>query len=337
MTEQPSGPVWRVVDSTRVNYAESTTSGTSRILAVGRSGLIVAETPFHPGSPDQPGDTGTVRVGGRTVSVVDCVVGAVHAHTRRLLVGADIPVPVGAAGWYWVVVHLLAGDLPAVPGSVVSLRVDAARRRELSVAHTAHHLSGLALNASLASLWRRGMPPDTLGNPDFDTIAWSSTSVTATGFTDSYRIRTWSSRDGGLDPDGLDSLAHVLGRAVSDRIRRWLGRRSSIRFGAAGPHLTDLRWWDCDLPQGTARVTCGGVHASDLRMVPGVHVTASLSADRTELILSGAIGGRQRQGFDLRASRQHFGPNPSRPGARTRIGPSHAAGHLHSGLRAIRH
>jgi alanyl-tRNA synthetase len=314
MTEQPSSPVLQVVDSTKVTFPGGATSGTSRVLAAGSWGLIVEETPFTPRRAGQPADTGAIEIAGQSLSVVDCLVGAVEYGSGRLVIGRAIPVSHGATGWHWVVVHVLDDNPDAVLGTEVSLRVDQARRHELSVAHTARHLSGLALNATLASLWSQGMPPDSLGHPNFDALALASSTITRSGFCDRYRIRTSAPEAGELDPDGLEAIVAILGRAVTDRIRRWLSRRAPIRSVAAGPYLGDPRSWECDLTQGTVRLTCGGNHAIDLGVIAGIQVIATLSAERTELTLTGAVTARQ-------------------PG----VGPARVARHLHTGLRAIRH
>jgi alanyl-tRNA synthetase len=321
MTEQPSSPVSGIADSTIVTFPAGATSGTSRVLASGPWGLIVRETPFHPLNPrwpDQPADTGTVEIAGRTASVVDCLVGSVELGTGRLIIGADVPVPHGAEGWHWVVVHVLDEDLSAVVGTEATLRVDSRRRHDLSIAHTARHLSGLALNATLASLWSKGVPADSLGNPNFDALALSSSAITTNGFRDTYRIRTWSPHGGDFDAEGLEALVKGLGLAITDRIQRWLLTPAPIRVTAAGPSLADPRSWECDLPQATARVACGGTHPVDLGAIADIDVTATLSGGHTELALSGAVIGRS-------------------PGASPRTRASRAARYVHTGLRAIRH
>jgi alanyl-tRNA synthetase len=318
MTEQASSGVWRVVDNTRVTFPGGSITGTSRVLAAGDWGLIVEETPFSPRRPDQRGDTGSVEIAGWTVSVVDCLVGAVELGSGRLMIGDEIPVRPGASGWHWVVVHVLQDGSIAAPGSDVVLLVDPVHRRQSAITHTAHHLSSLALNAMLASLCGDGVPADSLGHADFAASALASSSVTSSGFRDTYRIRTGPVDGDDVEGEPLDGLATMLGRAVTDRVRRWLSRRAPIRMISGGPYLTDPCSWECDLPQGTARVLCRGPHADDLSLIGGVQVTASLSADGTELTLSGTV-------------------RPAQPGSRGRIGPRRAARDLHTGLKAIRH
>jgi alanyl-tRNA synthetase len=321
MTEQPSSPVARVADSTLVTFSGGATVGTSHVLASGSWGLLVEETPFHPFNrrwPGQPADTGTIVIAGRSASVVDCLVGAVEVSTEELFIGTDIPVPHAAEGWHWLVVHVLDHNLGAVAGAEASLRVDQRRRHQLSVAHTARHLSGLALNETLAPLWSKGIPADSLGNPNFDALALSSSAVTTTGFRDTYRIRTWSGQDGAFDAERLESLATILGLAVTDRIRRWLATPAPIRVVPVGPRLADLRSWECDLAQGTARVPCGGTHPVNLAAIADIKVTATLSEGHTELTLTGAVIARH-------------------PGTRSRTRASHGARYVHTGLKAIRH
>src|ERR1051325_2123728 len=82
-----------VTASTTVTFPSGAVTGTSRLVAAvplpAGTGLVVAETPFHPLDhtwPDQPADHGTVTAGGQTAEVRDCVTGAVeHGGTELLL------------------------------------------------------------------------------------------------------------------------------------------------------------------------------------------------------------------------------------------------------------
>lgn len=326
MTEQPYSPLPRVADSTKVTFPAGATNGTSRVLASGSWGLIVEETPFHPLNPrwpDQPADTGTIEIAGWLASVVDCLVGAVEFESGRLLIGADIPVPHGAPGWHWVVVHVLNPDpdrdlhveIAVETGVDAILRVNPRRRLGLSLAHTTRHLCGLALNATLAPLAPAGMPVDSLGQANFDALTLSSSAITTTGFRNTYRIWTGPLSE---DTAALAPLVHQVGLAVNERVRDWLAEPVTVRVVPAGPGLADPRVWECDLPDGTARVACGGTHPMDLSLIADIRVTATLSADQTELILVGEVIGRS---------------TTFRPRTRT----THAARLIHTGLRAIRH
>lgn len=321
MTEQPTSPVTHIANSTLVTFPDGETRGTSRVVASGSWGLIVEETPFHPVDAiraDQPADRGTIEIAGRPLSVVDCRVGAIEHGSERLFIDADVPVPFGAEGWHWVVVHVLKERPPIRIGSEVTLQVDPRHRLDLSAAHTAHHLSGFALNATLASLWSDGVPRDSLGAPNFDALALSSSVITPSGFRAVYRIRTSSPSGGAFDSERLQSLVKSLGLAVTARLQHWLFTPAPIRVVTTGPHLADLRSWECDLPEGTARVLCGGTHPDDLGAIADIQVSASLAGEQTKLVLTGTVIGR-----------------PS--GARWRARQSAAGRYVHTGLRAIRH
>src|SRR5689334_3695727 len=129
-----------VMESTHVSFPSGAVTGTSRLVAAvpldSGTGLVTEQTPFHPLDhtwPDQPADTGTVTIDGRTAAVRDCVTGAVEHGGTELLLGADIPARRGEDGWHWLVVHItditdITGPLDAAPGATVELSVEAGRR-----------------------------------------------------------------------------------------------------------------------------------------------------------------------------------------------------------------
>ena len=148
--------------STVVTYPDGAVEGRARVLDVvplggERVGVVTDVTPFHPldhAWPDQPADVGELRAGGTVHPVVDCVTAARPvddgpARVAAPYIGGDVPVPRGASGWTWLVMHVLPAPGPAA-GDAVELRVDAERRAALCAGHTACHLVALALNAALA-------------------------------------------------------------------------------------------------------------------------------------------------------------------------------------------
>ncbi len=146
------------MSATLVDFPAGAVSGSATVqrvepLADGVA-VIVDRTPFHPVDPswpDQPADLG--RLAG--APVVDTRVGAIDG-AGALTVGETISVRRGDPDHTWVVVHVMApGDAPEV-GEVVDLEVDAERRAALSRAHTACHVSALALNAVVAGLVAQG-------------------------------------------------------------------------------------------------------------------------------------------------------------------------------------
>jgi alanyl-tRNA synthetase len=302
----------RINRDTVVTFPEGRMDGISTVLGVvsldhdlvlgAREALIVAETPFHPVDhrwPDQPGDTGVIEVAGRAFQVVDCLVGAVADESDEVLTGASIPVRRGEPGWQWLVLHAIAGAPSyAREGSPAVLTVDSARRRRLSAAHTACHLSGLALNRALKDHWRKSARSDSLGNPDFDGLALATSRISTAGFRDGYRVGR-SLRKHGFDRDCLPAVIATLGVDVTECIRGWLAAGGPIRIVSAGPGLAEPRTWECQLPEGIARLACGGTHPDDLRALSDVAVTGELSSDATEFQLTAKVSPRDEPSSGL--------------------------------------
>ena len=112
--------------------------------------------------------------------------------------------------------HVIDGPAPEV-GAVVELQVDTARRAALSRAHTGCHVSALALNAVVADLWRKEVPLDGIGNPDFDRLALSSSRMTTDEARDTYRLGK-SLRKKGFDTAGLLERLDELPGLVQARV-----------------------------------------------------------------------------------------------------------------------
>ncbi|AQZ69799.1 Predicted metal-dependent hydrolase [[Actinomadura] parvosata subsp. kistnae] len=274
------------MNSTLVTFPGGRTRGRSTIVEavpVGeRHGLVVSETPFHPLDhtwPDQPADRGTI--GG--LPVADCVTGA-RSPEGEILLGAGIPVRRGDEGWGWLVVHVT--DTPLPVGAEVDLEVDAAYRAALSAGHTACHLAALALNAALAGHWRKEIRPDSLGRPDFDQAAITSSRITPHGSVDVYRLGK-SLRKKGFTADGLDPEKVAL--EVNDRLAAWVAADAPVRVEVPGPELTARRTWHCSLPEGEAAIPCGGTHVSRTGDLAGVRVTLTL--DDATLTMHTECGG----------------------------------------------
>ncbi|MBG0812801.1 metal-dependent hydrolase [Planomonospora sp. ID82291] len=285
-TDHTHGP--GIAASTRVTYPAGRTRGRSEVVAVvpvgDRHGVIVAETPFHPLDhtwPDQPADTGTI--GG--LAVADCVTGAVEHGGTTVYTGEDIPVRRGTAGWHWLVVHV-TGEAPT---GEVELVVDAERRRALSAGHTACHLAALALNSALSGRWRKEVPADALGSPDFDQAAIAASRILPGGSRDVYRLGK-SLRRKGFTVDGLaEELPEIAARAGA-LLERWAAADAPVWIDGPGPELTARRTWHCALPGGEATIPCGGTHLSRTSELGAVTVALELSADGSELVMHTATG-----------------------------------------------
>jgi alanyl-tRNA synthetase len=250
---------------TRVTYPGGALTATSRVLHVapasdGRLAVITESTSFHPVDaawPDQPADAGLLRANGVDLPVRDAVVAATDGTDLHL--GDDIPVRSGTEGWAFLVAHLVDGDATIAEGDEVEIEADAATRRALSTGHTACHLASLALNRVLADRWSKPAREDSLGNPDFDGAAIASSRILPDGSLDRYRLNK-SLRRAGFDTASLAGELDDVRVAVAEQLERWIASGAAVRVEAAGDGLTDRRAWVCELPEGTARIPCGGTH-----------------------------------------------------------------------------
>jgi alanyl-tRNA synthetase len=278
--------------TTNVTFPSGATEGTATVLAVqpladGGTGLVVGTTPFHPldhSWPDQPGDSGTVRIGGAEYAVVDCVTGGIGPE-GEFAIGADIPVRRGDESWSWLAVHVLepGADAAGLVGGEAELLVDRSRRAALSASHTGCHLLALALNEALADRWRKEVRADGLGSPDFDATAMESSRMDEHASTDRYRIGK-SLRKKGFDPEGLREALPEVTEKVNARLATWVAADAGVRIDAPGPELTARRQWVCELPEGTVSIFCGGTHLHRLSELTSLTTVLSLSEDGTELV-----------------------------------------------------
>jgi alanyl-tRNA synthetase len=266
---------------TLVTFASGATTGVGRVvrrLRGDRPAVVVDETPFHPIDhtwPDQPGDVG--RCAG--VEVIDTVMAAVGPDGVVRL-GADIPVRRGEPGWEWLVAHQLAtGDRSPDVGDQVELSVDTGRRAALSAAHTACHLAALAMNQATADLWRKPVREDSLGSPDLDQIAMQSSVMDVEGSTDVYRLGK-SLRKKGFDAATFGERLEDVQAQVSSRLSAWLAAGGPVAVDDGGDRrVTARREWICLLPEGEARLPCGGTHVRNLSEFAAVTVAYDLDLE----------------------------------------------------------
>ncbi|MGW8484115.1 hypothetical protein ACWGJP_13370 [Microbacterium sp. NPDC055903] len=270
--------------ATRVTFASGAIHGDAVVTRVESSPagavVIVDETPFHPVDhtwPDQPGDTGTLLVGDARVDLADTVMAAASDEGAFAL-DTDIPVKRGGEGWTWFVAHILAGAAPAglIEGAEVVLEVDAPRRAALSRAHTACHLASLALDLSVADLWRKDPGADALGNPDFEGRANQTSRIAPDGSVDTYRLGK-SLRRAGFDTETFAATLAEREASINDRLAGWVASAATSRIVTEGETIIDRRRWECDLPEGTASILCGGTHVASLAELAAVTVALDLS------------------------------------------------------------
>lgn len=280
---------------TVVTFPAGELAGDGTVLTVRPHGegaiLVVDVTPFHPVDhtwPDQPGDSGTVTVGGVDHAVSEAVMGAI-SDEGEFRVGADIPAKRGAEGWTWLVGHILSGAAPEdATGASAHLTVDADRRAGLSRGHTACHLASLALDLAVADLWRKDPGADALGTPDFEGRANQSSRIGEDGAVDEYRLGK-SLRRAGFDAETFAATVAERERAINERLATWVASAAPSRIDTDGPTIVDRRRWVCDLPEGTASILCGGTHVPSLSAFSSISVTLDLSDPQLLVMTTTAI------------------------------------------------
>jgi len=253
---------------TTVLFPDGTVSADAVVLLVqplpdGRVGVVLDRTPFHPidlAWPDQGPDRGVLVAGDDEWPVLDVLIGATDG--QDLTVGDGMPVRPGTEGWTFVVVHVTPSDTELAEGRTVRAAVDTDLRTALSVGHTACHLASLALDHALAGAWSKPVPTDDLGAPAFDRLAVDRSVIRRYGSEDTYRVGK-SLRKQGFDPSSLDDT-EVLAARVEATLRDWIATGAPVRIEREDQGLTGRRTWVCALPDGEARIPCGGTHVASL-------------------------------------------------------------------------
>ena len=185
--------------------------------------VVLDRTIFHPEGGGQPADTGTVA----GVAVLD------------------------ARDEGPVIRHYLAAELPARPGDVVELRVDAERRFDLSQQHTAQHL----LTALLAD--RHGLPTTSFH------LGARFVAIEVDGAVPSIqRLRDFEAEGNALiREDRRVSTRFIEREALSTERVRTRG----LPVGQVGPvRLVEI--------EGVDLTACGGTHVASLRQLQALYL-----------------------------------------------------------------
>lgn len=285
-----------IESSTIVTFPSGALEGSATVLHVEPSAegdvVVVDATPFHPVDhtwPDQPGDTGVIVFDGDEVAVVDVVMAA-NSADGEFAIGTGIPVKRGADGWTWLVGHRLEGAAPEglAVGSHVQLRVDSEHRAGLSRGHTACHLASLALDLAVADLWRKDPGTDALGTPDFEGRANQTSRIHQDGAVDEYRLGK-SLRRAGFDTETFSATLSDRQDAINAHLRDWVASAAQSRIVTDGPTIVDRRTWCCELPEGEARILCGGTHAHSLAEFRSIDVSLDLSDPQLLVMTTRAV------------------------------------------------
>lgn len=251
----------------------------------GQSYIVTQSTPFHPVShiwPDHPADRGHIQHNNHVYSVRDCVVGAVELATSTLYIAQDIPVKRDTDGWAFVVVHIIAGQVEMATGDTITLTVDRCYQQSLSRGHSAGHLSSLALNKVLHSDYWRKTPSrkDELGHHDFHSYAQTKSDVTPDLSTDTYRLGKTLRKRGLNSADVLAALDEIAAQ-MNQQLHAWIALKTPVVMRREGDHLTDSRYWQCDLAtEGNIEIPCGGTHIVSFAEYKAITVAFTLISEQ---------------------------------------------------------
>jgi alanyl-tRNA synthetase len=259
---------------TQVTFHLGALAGKSRILdarSIGeRIALLLERTSFHPVDPrwpDQPADKGTLTVLSRVFPVEECCIYALHRASGELKEVKAVAKQ-ERADYVEVVAHLVdpkgAQDADFI-GAEVQADVDPVLRAQLSLQHSASHLAAFALNVATREFWSKTPSRvDTLGNPNFDHLAMSTSFIYPDHCEDVYRFGK-SVKKEGLDVNRLFNNIEQVQSTVNQLLKEWIMTGTPVELIAKGPALSDQRVWRCALPKGMAEMPCGGTHVASLR------------------------------------------------------------------------
>jgi alanyl-tRNA synthetase len=275
---------------TVVTYPDGDLAATGTVLhleplADGRTAVLLDRTAFHPVDPvwpDQPADTGTLAVGGRSYPIVDAVVGATDGATLHV---GDAPVRTGTEGWAFVVCHLVEDAAGLEPGATATVTADGDRRRALSAGHTACHLASLALNDALSPLWTKEVAVDGRGRPNFDQLAITTSRILPDGSVDEYRIGK-SLRKKGFAAAELAGRLGEVSAAIDASLATWVAAGAPVAIVRDGDGLGERRRWRAELPEGAVEIPCGGTHLRSLTELASVTVSLELTEAEGALALT---------------------------------------------------
>jgi alanyl-tRNA synthetase len=280
--------------STRVTYPEGVTDATARVVAAvpyqAGCALFTDTTPFHPLDhtwPDQPADRGMLQARAGEFVVRDVIMAAAdRGKTDNVMFGADITARRGDPAWDFYVAHLVSEkEALDLVDQTVQLKVDTNFRHALSASHTACHLMAFALNRACARYWKKDVEKDTIGSPNFDKVAIQRSSIGPNNSTDDYRIGK-SLRKSGLDAATLVNELPAIETYINTILNDWIARSSAIVIERSDDTVAARRWWTCNLPDGIAKVPCGGTHLANLDEIATVVSSLAMFDEHTLRIVT---------------------------------------------------
>lgn len=260
--------------------------------------VVLKESCFHPRDfrwPDQPADKGTLQINGETLEVLD-VVKMLSAPTVEPLFDTDIPftkrdLPENSRLISTIKVDIqyaaLLEEAFTAKTSVIG-QVDEDYRLALSTGHAAGHLASYALNEAIAPYWRKTVPLDTRGNPDFIRQTQDRSQVVPSGCQDGFRLGK-STRKAGLNVADLATDLEAVEAKANAILSKWLELKPSIYFEKDGPALDESRVWHCKVGEENFSMFCGGTHVKNFDHVNAFNIELSYADQEMALSVTAAI------------------------------------------------
>ena len=176
----------------------------------------------------------------------------------------------------------------SIVGKNVKMVVDGERRTSLSKPHSASHFMALALNKVLSVYWKKEIGMDGLGNPNFDQLAISVSSIEIGVSVDKYRIGK-SLKKKGFDTQLFEKNIDKIELQVNSEIQQWLNSGNTIHVETEGKYVTSMRWWITNIEGKEVKIPCGGTHVKSVSDIEGMNVTMVYNAEESSLVIRSAV------------------------------------------------
>ncbi len=287
-----------IQSSTKIDFPSGTTVSSSKVIFVDQltqdtdnSVIITKNTPFHPVNykwADQPGDLGFVSFKNHNFKIINTLTGAINLSDLEFYLDAQIPVRRGEDGWAFVVAHIVNFSDNYSPKNLLNktviLEVDAERRKKISAAHSSSHLMALALNKYTSNFWKKEARTDSLNNPDLDQLAIQKSEITEMESHDFYRLGK-SLKKKGFDTAAFFEHISEVETCINEQVSEWIKLEAQVNIEPREAKLDDHRVWICQLPDGLAKIPCGGTHIDNLKRISSIHVTLERMSYSPESLL----------------------------------------------------
>lgn len=133
-----------------------------------------------------------------------------------------------------------------------------------------------------------GSGADALGNPNFEARANQTSRIHQDGSVDDYRLGK-SLRKAGFDTEGFAASLGERQESINAQLAQWVASGAESRVVVDGPSIVDRRRWECDLPEGTASIPCGGTHVKSLAEFASISVSLELSDPQLLVMTTTAV------------------------------------------------